>query len=81
MKKIQVNLEESLLLEIDQAAKELKMSRSAFIRAAVEQALCQHNVHGLEELDEAVHTAVPVSQTETNEWLNEQAWGAEWAKM
>lgn len=78
MKTIQMTIDETLLQEVDQTIAQLKMTRSAFIREALEQALRQYQVRRLEERDEAGYTAVPATPTETDEWATEQAWGDEW---
>ncbi len=78
MKTIQMTIDEPLLQQVDQMIKGLKMSRSAFIRLALEQALQQYQVRRLEEKDEVGYTAVPANSTENDEWITEQAWGDEW---
>lgn len=78
MKTIQMTIDEELLDEVDHTVESLKMTRSAFIRLALEQALRQYHVRRLEERDEAGYKTLPASTSEADEWANEQAWGDEW---
>jgi len=78
MKTIQMTIDESLLQQVDRTVDDLQMTRSAFIRLALEQALRQYQVRRLEERDEAGYTAVPAQPTETDEWRSEQDWGDAW---
>lgn len=74
MKTIQMTIDEFLLQQVDQTVQDLKTTRSAFIRLALEQALRQHQVRRLEERDEAGYKAVPATSGETDEWVSEQVW-------
>ncbi|MCP4359559.1 MAG: ribbon-helix-helix protein, CopG family [Chloroflexi bacterium] len=78
MKTIQMTIDEFLLQQVDQTVRDLKTTRSAFIRQALEQALRQYRVRRLEERDAAGYTAVPTNPTGTDEWASEQDWGDEW---
>ncbi len=78
MKTIQVTIDELLLQQVDQIVQDLKMTRSAFIRQALEQALRQYRVRRLEERDAAGYTAVPATSAETDEWADEQEWRDAW---
>lgn len=78
MKTIQMTIDEALLQEVDRTIQELRTTRSAFIRQALEQALRQYRVRRLEERDEAGYTAVPANPAETSEWAAEQEWGEAW---
>ena len=49
MKTIQMTMDESLLEEVDQVSQNLKTSRSAFIRGALQLALCRHAIEKLEQ--------------------------------
>jgi len=78
MKTIQMTIDESLLQQVDQTVQDLKTTRSAFIRLALEQALRKYQVRRLEERDEAGYRTVPAIPSETDEWTSEQAWEETW---
>jgi metal-responsive CopG/Arc/MetJ family transcriptional regulator len=48
METIQITIEESLLAEAEQAARSLEMTRSDFIKEAVERALRQREIIAME---------------------------------
>ena len=78
MKTIQMTIDELLLERVDKTVTDLKTTRSAFIREALEMALRSYQVRRLEERDAAGYRAVPASSDETDVWLSEQDWGDEW---
>jgi len=78
MKTIQMTIDERLLQQVDSTVQVLHTMRSAFIRMALEQALQQHHIRRLEERDEADYTAVPANSAESEAWIAEQDWEAEW---
>ena len=73
-----MTIDESLLQQVDKKVQELRTTRSAFIREALEQALLAYQVRRLEERDEAGYAAVPVDAEETEAWADERAWGDRW---
>ena len=68
MKTIQITIDETLLQQVDVKLKELRTTRSAFIREALEQALLANQVRHLEERGRAGYTVVPASISEVDEW-------------
>jgi metal-responsive CopG/Arc/MetJ family transcriptional regulator len=75
MKTIQMTIDEPLLNEVDQAIQELKTTRSAFIRAALQLALMQHAVSKLEQQHAEGYAKHPITPGEFDVWESEQAWG------
>jgi len=71
MKTIQMTINEALLQQVDQTVQDLKTTRSAFIRLALEQALYKYQVRVLKEQDEAGYTAVPANSAESEKWIGE----------
>ena len=49
MKTIQVEIEESMLTEVERATRALEMTREAFVRTALERALQQQELIALEQ--------------------------------
>lgn len=78
MKTIQMTIDEPLLKQVDETVEELQTTRSAFIREALEQALCAYQVRRLEERDEAGYKAIPAELADADEWSTEQEWGDAW---
>jgi metal-responsive CopG/Arc/MetJ family transcriptional regulator len=75
MKTIQMTIDEPLLEEVDQVTQELKTSRSAFIRSALQLALREHSVSKLERQHAEGYAKHPVHAGEFDVWEEEQAWG------
>jgi metal-responsive CopG/Arc/MetJ family transcriptional regulator len=75
MKVIQMTIDEPLLDEVDRVAKDLKTTRSAFIRSALQLALRRHVVAELERRHAEGYTRQPVTPGEFDTWESEQAWG------
>ena len=75
MKTIQMTIDESLLEEVDVVSQDLKTSRSAFIRTALQRALRQHAIEKLEKLHAEGYARHPVRPGEFDVWQAEQAWG------
>jgi metal-responsive CopG/Arc/MetJ family transcriptional regulator len=78
MKTIQMTIDEQLLERVDLQVIDLQMTRSAFIREALEQALQAYAMRRLEEKDEIGYRAIPARIEESEEWLSEQDWGDKW---
>jgi metal-responsive CopG/Arc/MetJ family transcriptional regulator len=74
MKTIQMKIDESLLEEVDQVSRNLKTSRSAFIRAALQLALRRHAVERLEQQHAQGYAKYPVQPGEFDVWQAEQVW-------
>jgi metal-responsive CopG/Arc/MetJ family transcriptional regulator len=75
MKTIQMTIDEPLLDEVDQVIHDLKTTRSAFIRKALQLALRQHAISKLEEQHAEGYARHPVAPGEFDIWESEQAWG------
>ena len=72
---IAINVDDSLLADIDQAARSLAMSRANFIRAALELALQNQNMLALEKQHVQGYKKHPTKSSEIGEWESEQVWG------
>jgi metal-responsive CopG/Arc/MetJ family transcriptional regulator len=77
MKTVQMTLDEDLVRAIDQVAKQLHTSRSAFARMALREALERHNLRLLENKHRQGYEKKPVSPDEFSVWESEQSWGDE----
>jgi len=74
MKTIQMTIDEPLLAEVDRTIKELNISRSAFIREALELALRHYQILEMEKQHAAGYARHPVEPGEFDVWHDEQAW-------
>ena len=74
METIQLTLDESLMAEVQQATNALKMSRSDFLKLALERALRQRKIIELEIQDAKAYAAKPQTVEEIAEWESEQYW-------
>ena len=75
MRTIQMTIDEPLLSEVDQLTRDLNMTRSAFIREALELALKWHAVAEKEARHAAGYARHPVQPGEFDVWEDEQSWG------
>jgi len=75
MKTIQMTINEPLLEEVDHVIRDLKTTRSAFIRSALQLALRRHAVSRLEQQHTEGYTRHPIAPGEFDIWEPEQAWG------
>ncbi len=75
MKTIELEVEESVLEEVDRATRELEMTREEFVRTALERALRQQEVIALEQQHARGYAKHPVTPGEFDGWEEEQAWG------
>jgi hypothetical protein len=75
MKTIQLEIEESMLTEVERARLALEMTREAFVRTALERALQQLEVIALERKHARGYDAHPQTPDEVGEWEAEQVWG------
>lgn len=75
LKTVQITLPESLLLKIDQAAADLKTSRSGFARQAFEEALFRLQLLQMERQDAEAYARQPEDLEEVTVWRNIQDWG------
>ena len=74
METIGLTIEESLLAEAEHAARSLEMTRSDFIKVAVERALQQREKIARERKDAQGYSNQPQQPEEIEEWQSEQAW-------
>lgn len=74
-KTIQMTIDESLLEQVDATSTQLGLSRSAFIRQALRQALERARIAELERQHAAGYARHPVEPGEFDVWLAEQTWG------
>lgn len=77
MKTIQVEIEESMLTEVERAPRALDMTRGAFVRTALERALQQREIIALERKHAQGYAARPQAEDEVGEWEDEQVWGGQ----
>jgi metal-responsive CopG/Arc/MetJ family transcriptional regulator len=75
MKTIQMTIDEPLLDEVDQVIQDLKTTRSAFIRSALQLALKRHAISKLEQQHAEGYAKHPITPGEFDIWESEQAWG------
>lgn len=74
MKTVQMTIDEELLDAVDTAVRHLGTSRSAFLRAALQQALKEMQITALEQQHIAGYQRHPVEPTEFDIWQDEQVW-------
>jgi len=77
MRTIQMTLDDELVESVDKIIKELKTSRSAFTRQALQEAINRLNTSLLEEKHRKGYELHPVNKGEFSVWENEQDWGNE----
>jgi metal-responsive CopG/Arc/MetJ family transcriptional regulator len=75
MKTIEVEIEESLLSDVEQATRALDMTREEFVRRALERALQQQEIIALEQRHARGYENSPQTEDEIGEWETEQVWG------
>lgn len=75
MKTVQVTLDETLVSAVDEAARKLHLSRSAFTRKALRTALKRIRDEGEEQRHRAGYVRKPVRKGEFDIWEDEQIWG------
>jgi metal-responsive CopG/Arc/MetJ family transcriptional regulator len=75
MKTIQMTLDDELVKTVDQVVKKLKMTRSAFARRALRNAVKQVNIELLERKHKKGYGQHPVEEEEFGVWESEQEWG------
>ncbi len=75
MKTIQMTIDEPLLVKVDGLIKDLNMTRSAFIREALELALHHYQIRKMEKQHAEGCAQHPVEPDEFDIWQNEQTWG------
>ena len=73
MKTVQMTLDESLVNDIDKAAKRIGITRSAFTRDALRSALSRLRTKELERRHRDGYTRKPIKREEFSPWEREQA--------
>ena len=74
---VQMTLEEKLVKRVDELARKLRTSRSAFAREALKEALKRHYVLGLEKTHRQGYQKHPTKSKEFDVFENEQVWADE----
>ncbi len=74
MKTIQITIDEELLRDVDKVTKNLKTSRSEFIRQAMHKLLNELNARNIEKLHCDGYRKYPVKKDEFDVWENDQNW-------
>ena len=75
IKTIQMTIDDTLLSEVDVTSASLGMSRSAFIREALQQAMKRIEIIQQERRHAAGYARHPVEPGEFDIWQAEQFWG------
>ncbi len=75
MRTIQMTLNDELVEDVDRVVEELHTTRSAFARAALEDAVRKHREKLLEAKHRRGYEARPVTGEEFSAWEDEQEWG------
>jgi metal-responsive CopG/Arc/MetJ family transcriptional regulator len=74
MRTIRVTLDEELLASVDKAAKRLNITRSAFTRQALCEAVHRLTAAELEDKHREGYKRRPVQKGECDIWQSEQTW-------
>ena len=74
MRTIQMTLDDDLVDAVDKIVKKLKMTRSAFTRQALRNALVQANIKQMEAKHKKGYEKKPVIDSEFSMWESEQEW-------
>ena len=74
-KTIQMTMDLALLEAVDEATRELRVSRSALIRAALDEYLRQVHRRSLERQHAEGYARIPQVAEEYEAWDAEQVWG------
>ena len=77
MRTIQMTLDDELVESVDNIVKNLKTTRSAFTRNALQDAIDRLTVRTLEEKHRRGYELYPAHKDEFNVWEDEQDWGDE----
>ncbi len=74
MRTIQMTLDDELVDAVDKVVKKLKMTRSAFARQALRNAITQANIKQMEDKHKKGYGMIPVGKSEFSIWESEQEW-------
>lgn len=75
MKTIQLEIEDSVLADVERATRELDMTREDFVRTALERAVRQRELIAQERCHARGYDSRPQTTEEVGEWEAEQVWG------
>ena len=75
MRTIQMTLDEELVARVDRVTRRMRISRSAFARHALREALRGLRTRALEKRHRDGYRRKPVRRGEFSDWETEQAWG------
>ncbi|NOY58191.1 MAG: ribbon-helix-helix protein, CopG family [Calditrichaeota bacterium] len=75
MKTIQMTLDEELLKQVEEVIKNLKITRSAFIRESLKKQMERLRIQEMEEKHLQGYMKNPVKPGEFDVWEDEQDWG------
>jgi metal-responsive CopG/Arc/MetJ family transcriptional regulator len=76
MKTIQMTIDDRLLKLVDKLSRARKITRSAFIRDALEAEIRRERIREAETRHAEGYARAPVAPGEFDVWLDEQDWGA-----
>ncbi|EFI35928.1 putative transcriptional regulator, CopG family [Desulfonatronospira thiodismutans ASO3-1] len=74
MKTVQITIDKELVQEVDQITQQLRTSRSAFTRKALQEALDRYKRELLEQKHRQGYEKHPVNSEEFPGWEEEQVW-------
>ncbi len=74
MRTIQMTLDDDLVDAVDKVVKKLRMTRSAFTRQALRNAIAQANIKQMENKHKRGYEKKPVNKSEFSIWESEQEW-------
>lgn len=75
MRTVQMTLDDDLVQDVDIVAKELRLTRSAFTRKALKQAIRVYHIRKLEQKHRQGYELHPSNYEEFGVWEDEQDWG------
>lgn len=75
MRTVQMTLDDDLVQAVDDVSKQLKTSRSAFARKALQEALARYRLEEMERKHRQGYQRQPVDRDEFSVWETEQDWG------
>jgi metal-responsive CopG/Arc/MetJ family transcriptional regulator len=77
MKTVRIVLDGELLRDTDEAARRLRLSRSALVREALREQLRRLEVRALEKRDSTGYLRLPQQRDEMQAWEAQAAWPSE----
>lgn len=75
MRTVQMTLDENLVRTVDKVIKSMHITRSAFTREALQQAITRIELQKLEEKHRQGYLRKPTTTDEFGVWEKEQKWG------